>query len=170
MIPDGTSPNEIILAIALTLLAFSLFAVWLFWHRLPPGLRHIMSRLVGVGRSDRGVAPPVATTPREPRQPIATPGNNDNAGLPGNAVADALPSEVRDIIRMQAKAEVVADLLKGVKFTNKAEAIEFVFHCSRSGRPNSPYQQALALVDPLIDKYPNRTPDQEQARRELELA
>lgn len=119
---------------------------------------------------DRVVAAPVAATSTNGGQLIATPDNEVNDGLSGNAVADLIPSEARDIIRMQVRAEIVVELLKSAKFTNKAEAIEFVFKCSRSGRPNSTYQQAVTLVDQLTERYPQRTPEQEQARKALELA
>lgn len=130
----------------------------------------VMSSAGGDAAADAAIAAPVAATSTDERQPIATPGNAGNTGLSGNAVAGPIPPEARDIIRMQAKAEVVVALLKSAKLTNKAEAIELVFNCSRSGRPNSVYQQALALVDPLTDRYPQRTPEQEQSRRDLELA
>lgn len=123
-----------------------------------------------------GVAAPVAATVQEAGQPIAKPSTPDNAQLPGNADNAVLPIEARDIIRAtaieQGKAQAVAALLKSGKLTNKAEAIEQVFGCSRSGRPGSTYQQALALVEPLlaVEKYPGRTPDQEEFRQRMELA
>ena len=103
---------------------------------------------------------------------VAMQRNAINAELSGNAVAEQTPAEARDIIRMQAKAEAVVILLKKAKLTNKAEAIEAVFECSRTSRAGSPYQRALALVDPLLNDnpYPDRTPDQEQRRAELGLA
>ncbi len=116
------------------------------------------------------VSAPVASTSTNNEQLIATPGNADNGKLPGNAVADLVPSEARDIIRMQAKAEAVVTLLKSAKMTNKAEAIELIFDCSRSGRSNSTYQQAVTLVDQLTERYPHRTPDQEQSRAGLGLS
>lgn len=128
-----------------------------------------MSHQEPAGVEDAIVAAPVAATSTTTRQPIATPDNAVNAALSGNAVDGVIPSEARDIIRMQAKAEIVAKLLTTAKFTNKAEAIEFVFDCSRSGRPNSTYQQALALVEPLINRYPQRTAEQKGARQELGL-
>lgn len=119
---------------------------------------------------DPVVAAPVAAPPREAGQLIAKPGNDGNAELPGNAGNLPLPAEARDIIRMQTRAEVVVALLKSAKMTNKAEAIELVFECSRSGRPGSTYHQALTLVDALIDRYPQRTPEQQAERQKLGLA
>ena len=101
---------------------------------------------------------------------IAKPGNAGNAELPGNAGNAALPDDARDIIRMHAKAEAVVALLKSGKLTNKAETIELIYGCSRSGRPNSTYQQALALVDQQMDRYPMRTAEQKKARAELGLS
>lgn len=114
------------------------------------------------------VAEPVAAIAEKPGQLIAMPGNEVNAALPGNA---PIPPMARDIIRMQAKAETVAALLKSAKFTNKAEAIETAFECKRSGRKDSTYARALELVNPLLEagKYPQRTPEQEAARQELGL-
>lgn len=132
--------------------------------------RYIMSRDDPQDRPKQPVAAPVVATLPEAGQPIATPGNADNAELPGNVVAGPIPNEARDIIRMQAKAEAVAQLLKTAKMTNKAEAIETVFNCSRTSRAGSTYQQALLLVDALIERYPQRTPDQEQTRQEMGLA
>lgn len=69
-----------------------------------------------------------------------------------------MPIEARDAIRAAAidlgKAQAVAELIKSGKLSNKAEAIEKVFGCSRSSREGSPYQRALALVDPLLAPAP----------------
>lgn len=131
----------------------------------PPPLRRVMSRPASMRPSAR-VAARVAATSTIALPGIAKPGNAINAGLTGNA---ELPGESRDIIRMQAKAEAVAALLRSGKLTNKAEAIELIFDCRRSGRATSAYQQALALVDRQIERFPNRTPEQEQVRAELGL-
>lgn len=114
------------------------------------------------------VAGPVAAIAEKPAQLIVMPGNDGNEALPGNA---AIPPAARDIIRMQAKAEAVALLLKSAKLTNKAEAIETAFECKRSGRKESTYARALELVNPILEanKYPQRTPEQEAARQELGL-
>lgn len=122
------------------------------------------------------VAAPVAATDREAAQPIAKPATPDNAELPRNDRNAALPTEARDIIRAtaleQGKAQAVAALLKSGKLTNKAEAIEQVFQCRRNSRPGSTYMQAMALVEPLlaVEKYPGRTPEQEEFRKGFELA
>lgn len=122
------------------------------------------------------VAAPVAATNREPVQPIAMPCNDDNAELRRNDRNAALPIEARDIIRAtaveQGKAEAVAALLKSGKLTSRTEAVELVFQCKRNSRPGSTYMRALALVEPLlrVEKYPNRTTDQEEFRKDFELA
>lgn len=122
------------------------------------------------------VAAPVAATDREAAQLIAKPATPDNDELPRNDQSAALPTEARDIIRAtaleQGKAQAVAALLRSGKLTNKAEAIEQVFQCRRNSRPGSTYMQAMALVEPLlaVEKYPGRTPEQEEFRKGLELA
>lgn len=138
----------------------------------PPPARApvVMSNDRAEDRPMWAVADPVATMTTPARQPIATPDNDDNAGLTDNAPATPIPSEAREIIRMQAKAEVVVKLLQSAKLTNKAEAIELIFECSRSSRAGSTYQQALAMVNGMIDRYPNRTPEQDEARQRLGLA
>jgi len=57
-------------------------------------------------------------------------------------------------------------------FTTVQEAIEQVFQCRRNSRPGSTYMQAMALVEPLlaVEKYPGRTPEQEEFRQRMELA
>ena len=139
-----------------------------------PVLREKFASMIMSYREERapahkGIAGSFAPTLQQDWQPTTTPDNAVNNQLSGNDVAALIPSEARDIIRMQAKAEVAAKLITTAKFTNKAEAIEFTFGCSRSGRPNSAYQQALRLVEPLINPYPQRTADQERQRAELGL-
>lgn len=136
----------------------------------PSADRCIMSRPASMRRPKRARQARVAATLPSAGQRIAMPGNAGNEALPGNGVATPLPDAARDIIRMQAKAEAVVALLESKKLTNKAEAIELIFGCRRSGRDGSPYKQAQALVDAQLTRYPNRTPEQEQARAELGLA
>ncbi len=150
----------VLVALCLILMVVYKVAVWY-------GARYAMSSETVDQVADPAVAAPVAATSTEAGQLIAKPGNAGNAELAGNAI---VPSEARDIIRMQAKAETVVALLKSAKMTNKAEAIELVFNCSRSGRAGSTYQQALALVDVLINPYPQRTPEQDEQRKALGLA
>jgi hypothetical protein len=163
---DNISAEQWIYGLLACLIAFGVMW-WLFFHYTRP---RDMSTSDDAPAAKKAVSDPVAATSTNDGQRIATPGNADNAELSGNAVADPIPSEARDIIRMQARAEAVVALLKSAKMTNKAEAIELIFNCSRSGRPNSTYQQAVALVDALIDRYPQRTPEQEQSRAELGLS
>lgn len=140
-----------------------------------PSAPAALCQVGAVRGGDQRIADQVAAPSTEAGQLIAKPSTPDNAQLPGNAVNSALPIEARDIIRAtalaQGKAEAVAMLLKAGRLTNKAEAIEQVFGCSRSSRPGSPYQQALALIEPLltVEKYPGRTPDQEEFRQRMEL-
>lgn len=136
---------------------------------LARGIAHLIMLREQRKSARAAVSALVAATSTNDGQRTAMLGNADNPELSGNAVADPVPSEARDIIRMQAKAEDVVALLKSAKMTNKAEAIELIFNCSRSGRPNSTYQQAAALVDRLTDRYPHRTPEQEQSRVEVGL-
>lgn len=122
------------------------------------------------------VAAPVAAPPQEWLQPIAMPATADNDELRRNDQSAPIPPEARDIIRAtaveQGKAQAVAALLKSGKLTDKAEAIEQVFQCKRNSRPGSTYMQARALVEPLlaVEKYPGRTPEQEEFRKSLEMA
>ena len=177
---DQTTAYDWIAAIlTIGMLAIGLISMAVGWvmDRLPertphtaPADRRIMSRPASMRRPKRARQARVAATPPSARQLIAMPGNAGDDGLPGNAVAAPLPDEVRDIIRMQAKAEAVVALLESKRLTNKAEAIELIFGCRRSGRDGSPYKQAQALVDAQMTRYPNRTPEQEQARTELGLA
>ena len=69
------------------------------------------------------------------------PGNAANDSLPGNA----LPEEVREIMRFQAKVEAVEAIIKTGKI-GQTEAIEAVFSCKRSGRADSPYARARAAL------------------------
>lgn len=139
------------------------------WYRVGRAAPRVMSRAAGgvaIG-SARGA---VAATMHGAGQRMAMPTTPINEALSGNAVAAPLPAEVRDIIRDQARAESVVALLTTKTMTNKALAIELIFACKRSGRAGSPYQQALALVESHISRYPNRTEAQELNRQELELS
>jgi hypothetical protein len=137
--------------------------------RRPLPTRSVMSRARPIARTTRPQGGVAATTQTALPGSTVT-GNAVNAALPGNAVNAALPADVRDIIRQQAQAEAVVRLLTSKKLSNKAETIELIFECSRSGRPNSPYQRALVLVDGMLDRYPQRTEEQEANRKELELS
>ena len=155
-----------LLLAAAIVVPYKLAKAWVWPHVRP----FVMSILPPPPASQDGVAAPVAATARNALPGSTEPSTSVNDPLPGNVVAGLVPVEARDIIRMQAHAETVVKLLGAAKFTNKAEAIEFVFSCSRSGRPNSKYQQAVKLVDELTERYPQRTPEQEQRRSELGLA
>jgi hypothetical protein len=102
----------------------------------------IMSRVWGAAGAIEPVADRLPTTVTEVGQGIATPGNAVNEPLTGNA---PLPEAVRDIIRFQAKIEALAELI-GAGKVPQAEGIEIVFHCKRSGRPESPYARARAAI------------------------
>ena len=111
---------------------------------------------------------PLDQLPQQPRagdsQPIAIANNAVNAELtvnPGDAGAvnssgNFIPSEARELIRFQAKAEAIADLMNAGLLTNQAKAIETVYHCSRtsSKRPETPYQKAKQLIEQLINPRP----------------
>jgi len=59
MIPDGTSPNAIVLALASVLFVFSLLAMAFFWDRLPEPLRRLpglVARLIVKRLDDNRVA------------------------------------------------------------------------------------------------------------------
>src|SRR6478736_682260 len=103
-------------------------------------------------------------------QPIAKPTTQDNEKLSDNSI---VPEEARDIIRMHAKAEALAALIKAGRITNKADGVEKVFTCSRSSKPDSVYQRALKILDPMLNdgpKFPPTTPEQEAKMRELGLS
>lgn len=112
----------------------------------------------------------VARAPATALPGVLVRGNAGNELLPGNVGNAVLPDAARDIIRMQVHAEDVVELLASKTMGNKAAAIELIFKCKRSGRPNSTYQQALILVDALLTRYPQRTEEQEANRKELELS
>lgn len=101
----------------------------------------IMSRFLGAAGPIEGAGNGVAQAAPEAGQGVAKPGNPVNDGLPGNV----LPEEVREIMRFQAKVEAVENILKSGKI-GQVEAIEFVFECKRSGRPESVYARAVAAV------------------------
>ena len=96
--------------------------------------------------------------------PIAMGNNAVNEELtvnPGDAGAvnssgNFIPSEARELIRFQAKAEAIAELINAGLLTNQAKAIEAVYHCSRtsSKRPETPYQKAKLLIEQLINPRP----------------
>lgn len=169
MIPDGTSPDAIIIVVAFTMLVACVLMGGLFWYRFPDMPSRIMSSVRRTNPDDRSGSAPVAATSTIARQPIATPGNAVNAELSGNVVAGAVPNEAREIIRMQAKAEAVVKLLKSAKMTNKAEAIELIFECSRSGREGSMYKRAQTLVDAILDEH-RYAPLDDQHRRTVDQA
>jgi len=75
-------------------------------------------------------------------QGIAMPGKAVNAELPGNA----LPEAAREIVRFQARVEAVIAVVGSGK-VGQVEAIERIFVCKRSGRPDSPYGRARAAVE-----------------------
>lgn len=146
---------------AVIVVPYKLAKAWV-WPLVRP---FIMSRAPIVDRSYVPVSAPVDQPSTNTRQPIVMPDNAVNAELSGNAVAAPIPTEARDIIRMQAKAEAVAKLIRSAKMTNKAEAIELIFECSRSGREGSMYKRAQALVDAILAEY--KYPDLDDQHRRV---
>ena len=119
--------------------------------------------------SDRAVAPPVDQQATSAVQPIATTDNAINPGLNDSAL---LPEEAREIVRFQAKIEVLADLIKDGQVSNMAKGIEKGLHCSRSGKEDSTYQRARRALEPLVKpapQYRQLTPEQQAARDALGL-
>lgn len=134
----------------------------------------IMSRRAMREREREVVVAPVAHWTTTPKNTDNSDCQADNAKLSVvPIVATELPEEVRDIIRFQAQVEGLALLLKAGTVSNKAAAIEKMFTCSRSSKPDSKYQKVLRLLDPMLDDGPNfpqpLTPDQETVRQGLGL-
>lgn len=117
----------------------------------------VLSSSAAPAPPDTGVAPPVAGPTAEASNRIATPDNAVNAPLPttpvARSVADTIPAEAREIIRLQAQAEVLARLIKA-GLIGQTAAIEKGLECSRSSRADSRYQQALVLIKPLLVDEP----------------
>ena len=129
------------------ILACSSLGAWALARRV---WRTLMSRADADDAADQPVDDRVDQPQPNAEQPIAIGNNADNGALTGNAVDRALvPEEAREIIRFQAKIEAITALLSSGKVTNKAEAIEQVFACSRTSKskPDSPYQRALRALD-----------------------
>lgn len=107
-----------------------------------------------------------ATSPND-GQGIAKPGNAVNAELPGNA----LPEQLRAIVRFQSKVEAVIAIVESGK-VGQTEAIERIFECKRSGRADSVYSRAhAAVVAQMGPVKPEYVGDMiERVRREVEQA
>jgi uncharacterized membrane protein len=149
---------------------------WMIWSIISAFRdgHEVMSSEAENAVTQKSVAAPVAGELSEGAQPIATTGNAINKELSGNAIAQPLiPEEARDIIRFQAKIEVLAELIKAGDVSNKAMGIEHAFKCSRTSREDSVYQKARRALDPLLDEKPQYpqplTPEQEGMRQGLGL-
>lgn len=127
----------------------------------------VLSSRASAAAPDQAVVSPGCQRATEAGHRMAITHNADNAALSDNTVAHAvLPEAAREIIRFQAKVEAVATLLASGRLTNKAEAIEQVFGCSRSSKPESVYQRAnraLSVIatrsTPMVlDRAGNRLP------------
>ena len=113
------------------------------------------------------VAAHLPSTPQNGGQGGAITGNAVNAELPGNV----LPEEVREIVRFWANVEAVEAVIKTGKI-GQTEAIEAVFRCKRSGRPDSPYSRAHAAIQARMTTEPRYRPltaEQEATREALAL-
>lgn len=131
----------------------------------------IMSILLGSGGAIEGVADRLPATLPEAGQGFATPGNAVNDRLPGQPVAaPAVPDDARDIIKFWANVEAVEAIVRTGKI-GQVEAIETIFGCKRSGRPESVYGRAVAAVK--AREQPRYaiplTPEQVAARADLGL-
>ena len=56
-----------------------------------------------------------------------------------------MPEEIREVMRFWAKVEAAEAIIKTGKM-GQTEAIEAVFNCKRSGRPDSPYASGCACA------------------------
>jgi len=92
--------------------------------------------------------PPIAMPDNDGNTELT--GNVDNASA-GNSLVDIIPTDARELIRFQAKAEALADMMNAGILGNQAKSIEVVFHCARAAasRPESTYQKALGLINRL---------------------
>lgn len=104
--------------------------------------RPIMSSDRSATTAARPVADPLPATSTIEAQRVAMPGNAGNAELPGNV----LPEAAREIVRFQAQVEAVIAIVESGK-VGQTEAIERIFKCKRSGRPDSHYAKARAAVE-----------------------
>jgi hypothetical protein len=109
--------------------------------RAPSLVSLIMSRLATRDLPTETPLGNVAGNTSEAGQRAAMPGNGGNDVLPGNA----LPEEIREIMRFQAKVEAVERVIKSGKM-GQAEAVETIFECKRSGRPESVYARAVKAL------------------------
>jgi hypothetical protein len=107
----------------------------------PPFISELMSLFLGAAGPIERRATPLPTPAPEAGQPITKPGNGVNDGLPGNM----LPEEVRELLRFWAMVDAAERVIAGGK-VGQTEAIELVFNCKRSGRPDSIYGRAVAAI------------------------
>jgi hypothetical protein len=106
----------------------------------------IMSFLLGsAGPAERPATLLPAPSP-EAGQLIAKPGNAVNDPLPGTM----LPEEIREVVRFWAMVDVAERIIAGGK-VGQTEAIELIFNCKRSGRPESVYARAVAAIKARSD-------------------
>lgn len=108
----------------------------------PSKMSLIMSTLLGAAGPIEPPATPLPTPPPIEAQRMAKLGNVVNTELPGNM----LPEEIREVVRFWAMVESAERIIAGGK-VGQTEAIELVFNCKRSGRPDSPYARARAALN-----------------------
>lgn len=148
------------------LLVFTAGAI-LFTHRAI-----IVQAVSGVMASTaRREAPVIRVDPPVDQQSTLAVQRMAIAGNEVNRELNLLPEEAREIIRFQAKVEVLADLLADGQLSNKAKAIERTFHCARSGKPDSLYARVNRALEPMTMKprFPELTPEQSKQRAALGL-
>jgi hypothetical protein len=112
----------------------------------PPLGALIISLVFGRAGPVEALATPVAATLPIKAQRLAKPGNVVNDALTGNV----LPDEVRDVVRFWAMVESAERVIAGGKL-GQTEAVELVFACKRSGRPDSTYARAVAAIKARSD-------------------
>lgn len=127
----------------LTFLIAGAVVIVFVWDRMRG---FVMSRIIGETDTDEAPATLLPATLPEAGQGAAKPGNAINDTLPGNV----LPDEAREVVRFWAKVEAAEAIIAGGKI-GQVEAIELIFDCKRSGRPESIYARAVSAIKARSD-------------------
>lgn len=173
---ENVQPYQILVPIGMALLLGIVILIWGDRPELAAAIRARFAERVADDMStpDAGaapaaaVAPAPATTTTQAGQRIAMRNNADNAALPDNV---ALPEDARAIVRFHAQVEAVIAVVETGKI-GQTEAIERIFRCSRSSKPESVYAQARDAVVARRQRaaaFRPLDPEQRALREELGL-
>jgi hypothetical protein len=145
MTPTDAANHNV--ALGMTILAIVGALAYAGWkllyseHPIAVRLRRVMSRLHILEADEDPLAQRLPATKTSGGQGTANTGNPVKGELPGNT----LPEELREIVRFWANVDAVEAVVRTGKL-GQVEAIEAIFRCKRSGRPDSPYARAHAAV------------------------